>query len=141
MTPSARTLVADLRGCALTLTLSQGEREWLRLRPLRELVEAQVVERLAARAARRLVAARLLVVVHDQVRQELGDGEALVLPVRDRLQETGANVLPVVLRHPAALRAENALKQDGPVARLERLVQAHVPAGRRVQRIDHGLVA
>src|SRR5581483_8820894 len=71
---------------------------------------------------------------------ELRDGEALVLAIRNRLEEARPNVRPIVLRAPAALGAEDALKDHASVADLERLVESHVPAGRRVQRIDHGLV-
>src|ERR1051326_6983792 len=111
------------------------------LRPFVKLFQPETLERVSERPAAALVAAGQAIVLENQIGQPLRDRESLIFAVGDRLQKSRADVLPVVVGNPAALRREDALEQHAAEARRERVVHREIPTGDGVQRIDDAVEA
>src|SRR3972149_1837432 len=113
----------------------------IELAPLPKLFETELGQRIQKSPSGFLMPAGQTVIFIDHIGKPFGDGEAFVLSVRYRLQKSRPHILPVMLRDPAPLRAENALQNHTAVTGYQCLIKIEVPPGSGIKGIYDTLQA
>src|ERR671919_205220 len=103
------------------------------LAPSPKFFQAESLQSFFEWSARPLVSTGEAIIFVDQIGEPLGNREALVFAVGNRLQKSPADVFPVEIGDPAALRAEEALQNHAPMSGFESFVHAEIPSGYRVE--------